>query len=208
MTTCTKPRRRIWMAALASLGVLALGACDPRFAAYDLPPEPKRYTLTLDNGNTHTTWRFWSSQVSEDETPEGFVCPEQIHAVTVDNLTPPPCRAEPLIFLQYDAGVDLTNAVRAPGAHHFTVTAYRQAEDGPRILGLKLWTSVDGGKTWRPATVKAHGRGHDGTQEYRVKAVYPPVRKTAGSVSIRAEAWDADGNRVQQRIDRAFDLRR
>jgi hypothetical protein len=51
------------------------------------------------------------------------------------------------------------------------------------------------------------GRGHNGTQDYRVIAVYPPLAKTTGSVSLRAESWDADGNRVQQRVDGAFDLR-
>ncbi|HYJ69826.1 MAG TPA: hypothetical protein VEX15_19405 [Nocardioidaceae bacterium] len=212
MTTTHQHSRRCAgrIAALVSIGALAIGACGfgaPRFADYNLPAEEQRYTMTLDYNNTHTTWRFLSSRVSEDETPEGFVCSEQIHAAWMGNEIPPPCRAEPLIFLRYDAGVDLINAVSAAGVHRFDVTAYRQATDGPRIQGLRLWTSVDGGETWRPAVVIPSGHGRDGTQDYRCVAVYPPASKTNGSVSLRAESWDTDGNRIEQRVDHAFYLR-
>jgi hypothetical protein len=214
MTTHVHGRRRVGrvgrVAALLSIGAIAVGACGfgaPRFAGYDLPAEQQRYTMTLDYNNTHTTWKFLSSEVTEDETPEGFVCSEQIHAAWMGNEIPPPCRAEPLIFLRYDAGVDLANTVETPGAHRFEVTAYRQATDGPSIEGLRLWTSVDGGETWRPAEVVPVDRGRNGIRRYSVVAVYPSVAKTNGSVSLRAESWDADGNRVEQRVDRAFDLR-
>ncbi|MFD2355832.1 hypothetical protein ACFSTC_51020 [Nonomuraea ferruginea] len=56
--------------------------------------------------------------------------------------------------------------------------------------------------TWAPADVR---RGRGGA--YTVSAKYPRLSATKGAVSLRAEGWDAAGNRVTQTTLRAFTLR-
>jgi subtilisin family serine protease len=168
------------------------------FTAYDLPAESGRYRLTLDHGATHTEWEFTSSEVTADETPPGHRCVE-----TVFEASTTPCRAEPLLFLRYETGVGLDNAVSAPGGHRFHVTAYTQGStEPPALAGLEVSISTDDGATWQPVRLRPQGEGL-----YAATMQYPPVEATTGRVSIRAEAWDADGNRVEQLIPSAFGLR-
>jgi subtilisin family serine protease len=170
-------------------GVLGLG--------YTLPPEPARYRLTFAQQNIESAWDFTSSQPSVDETPGGFWCAEALLGASTT-----PCRAEPLIFLSYDADVALDNTVRAGRSDEIRVTAYRQAPTGPKFAGLKLWVSTNDGATWQPAKVKSRGNG-----VYEADVRYPRLGQTNGFVSLKAEAWDVAGNRVEQTVTRAFGLR-
>lgn len=86
------------------------------------------------------------------------------------------------------------------------VTAYHHESDAPAITGLRVWTSTDGGDTWNPAKVISGGRDGGGERTYRVTATYPTLSETEGAVSLKAEAWDADGNRIEQVIKDAFKL--
>ena len=70
-----------------------------------------------------------------------------------------------------------------------------------RRSGLRAWTSADGGAHWVPALAVPTG---DGT--YRV-TVWNPRVAAKGRVSIKVEAWDRDGNAVQQVLDQAYALR-
>ncbi|MGH9244841.1 MAG: S8 family serine peptidase [Acidimicrobiales bacterium] len=169
------------------------------FVAYDLPPEPTQYRLTVDDQNSHTTWDFTSATVTDDETPPGYECFETFFAGAST-----PCRAEPLIFLRYDARVGLRNTVPAPSDRQFRVTAYRQAESStvPRLAGLRLWMSTDDGAHWRRISVTPRGNG-----QYTSTVHYPRVDGTTGRVSLRVEAWDRAGNRVEQTIIGAYGLR-
>jgi subtilisin family serine protease len=164
---------------------------------YHLPPEPARYRLTHVFRNAQTSWDFGSSTVTAEATPPGYWCPERFFF----NVTTP-CRAEPLLFLRYDADVDLANTARAGRSDELDVSVYRQATSGPRIAGLKLWVSTDDGVDWDQAKVKSRGNG---TFEADVK--YPNLSQTTGAVSLRAEAWDVAGNRVEQTLTRAYGLR-
>lgn len=167
--------------------------------SYQLPPEPADYRLTQRFGSVETSWWFTSGQVTADRTP-----PETVCAGTFQNGVDTPCRAEPLIFLRYDAGVDLSNSVAAPGAHFVRVGAYHQDPGGPEIAGIRAWYSTDGGDEWRQA--RTLGRIRDG--EVRVLVVAPPLPRTDGTVSLRVEAWDREGNRVEQTIVDAYGLQR
>jgi hydrogenase maturation factor HypE len=62
--------------------------------------------------------------------------------------------------------------------------------------------SFDDGAGWEQAKVRSRGRG-----EFEVKVKYASLAATTGAVSLRAEAWDAGGNRVEQTILRAYGLR-
>jgi hypothetical protein len=67
---------------------------------------------------------------------------------------------------------------------------------------LKLWMSTDDGAVWH--SVQAT-RLQDG--DYRATLHFPKLDRTTGKVSLRAEAWDTGGNRVEQTIIGAYGLR-
>lgn len=194
--------KAIGLAAASLIAILTFSGCTA-YTGYTLPPERAQYTLTMDQGDIHTEWKFWSSKVTEDETPQGYLCVEAMQE-SVTGKVPSPCRAEPLIFLRYNAGVGLDNAVPAPGAGAIHVTADRQAPDAPPVAGLKLWVSTDDGSNWQVVRVNQLV-GSKGA--FIGTITYPKLAATTGAVSLRAEAWDADGNRVNQTIEKAYFLR-
>jgi hypothetical protein len=164
---------------------------------YDLPSEAARYTLKLSEQGSQSTWDFTSRGVTDDDPPDGYACWATFFLGSTE-----PCRAEPLVFLNYAPELGLDNLARAGRSGEIEVTAYHHEAGGPSIAGLKLWISTNDGATWQPAKVKSRG---DGVYEADVK--YPKLSQTTGAVSLRAEAWDVAGNRVDQTVPRAFGLR-
>src|SRR5262249_6080935 len=69
---------------------------------YKLPAASAQYRLTLDQANTHTAWDFPSAQPVTDQTPDGFSCGFNQYLGGSG-----PCAPQPLVFVRYDAGVDL-----------------------------------------------------------------------------------------------------
>ncbi|GAB2922558.1 hypothetical protein GCM10027280_07230 [Micromonospora polyrhachis] len=163
-------------------------------ATYELPAEPRRYRLTAGNadGKTTTEWNFTSTAPTGNEPPKGFLCPEGSGA---------PCHADPLLFLRYDVGADLTDAVAAPGRHQIKVAAYHQVPNAPAVKSVTLSISTDGGVTWRQLSTTAKGGGN-----YIASYQVPRLAETTGTVSIRASAADAAGNTIEQTIVDAFTL--
>ncbi|MFG3704700.1 hypothetical protein ACGF7U_08180 [Micromonospora sp. NPDC047670] len=163
-------------------------------ATYELPAEPRRYRLTARNadGRTTTAWSFTSAAATRNEPPKGFRCPEGSGT---------PCHADPLLFLRYDVGADLGDAVTAPGRHQIRVAAYHQVPTAPAVRSVELSISTDGGVTWRQLPTTARGGGNH-TASYQL----PSLADTVGTVSIKARAQDAGGNTVEQTILDAFRL--
>lgn len=61
---------------------------------------------------------------------------------------------------------------------------------------VKIWSSAEGGKTWKAATVKRSGSAWQAT-----------VRNPAsGAVALRSEVKDAAGNRSVQAVYRAHGI--
>ncbi|RJL34513.1 S8 family peptidase [Bailinhaonella thermotolerans] len=170
------------------------------FPSFTLSPEPGTYRYSVRNGQNTTDWTFTSSRPVRDGLLPGTYCRPR------DLLKKGPCAPQPLVYVGYDLGDSLAtdNTVRAPGAHRFRVEAYhaQSAEAMPRIAGLRLWASTDDGRTWRPLPLVPRGNG-----VYDALAVHPKASATSGAVSLKAEAWDAAGNRVEQTTLRAFGLR-
>ncbi|HEY1919814.1 MAG TPA: hypothetical protein VGH27_29940 [Streptosporangiaceae bacterium] len=164
--------------------------------SFQLSPQQEKYQLSLGQGDTTTTWDFTSADPTTDQPPAGTSCFE--YSLGVSDA---PCQAQPLIFLRYNSGVDLANAWTAPGSHQLQITAYHLAADAPAITSLKVWTSVNGGATWTKAAL-ASGTGG----VYTTTISVPELSKTSGTVSIRAQATDAQGNRVSQTIYKAWSL--
>jgi subtilisin family serine protease len=169
----------------------------PLSPVFDLPPEAARYTLTIDEQGSQSRWEFTSRTVTEDDPPDGIACWATFFTGSTE-----PCRAEPLVFVNYTPELGLDNKARAGRSGEIQVEAYHHEPGGPRIAGLKLWVSTNDGGTWQLAKVKSRG---DGVYEAEVR--YPRLSQTNGFVSLKAEAWDVAGNRVEQTVERAFGLR-
>lgn len=176
------------------------------FPAYQLPARQAEYRLTLDHTpaqggglgsseTVHTAWDFRSAAPATDQTPAGTTCLGNFLGVSG------PCQAEPLIFLRYDAGVNMANAVTAPGTHQLQVTAYHQAPGAPAVTALTVWTSTSGGASWQRALVIPRGHG-----SYTAVYTVPRLAGTSATVSLKVQASDAAGNDVTQVIDNAYNL--
>jgi subtilisin family serine protease len=164
---------------------------------YDLPSAPARYKLEIDEQGSSTAWEFTSSTVSEDQTPAGYPCWDRFF-----NDSTEPCRAEPLVFVNYTPELGLDNLALAGRKGEIRVSAYHHEPGGPKIAGLKLWVSTDDGADWDQVKVKSRGKG-----VFEADVRYPKLGLTTGAVSLKAEAWDVAGNRVEQTVNRAFGLR-
>ncbi|MPZ25120.1 MAG: hypothetical protein GEV12_01375 [Micromonosporaceae bacterium] len=110
------------------------------------------------------------------------------------------------MFVSYDLGDSLAmdNTVRAPGAQRFDVHAYHHPSPlpMPEIAGWKLWASYDG-EQWQPVPVRAVGEGRFVATLVHLLA----GRRASDQVSLRVEAWDVDGNRIEQVTRDAFEVR-
>lgn len=167
-----------------------------------LPAESGQYELTVVGPQTDATWTYTSGAPEEDTRQPGYECfPEMVLGITA------PCAPEPLVFVNYDlsASLAMDNTVRAPGAQWFTVHAYHAPSTAPmpEIAGVRVWASYDGGNEWTQAQVRAEGDG-----EFSVKLVHPPAqRRASDQVTLKVEAWDEAGNRLEQITRDAYTLR-
>ncbi|MET9670868.1 hypothetical protein ABZY19_36905 [Streptomyces sp. NPDC006475] len=151
-TSVPAPRQRTGaLAALVAAAVFVLSGC----AAYQLPPEPGRYTFEAQTNGVTTVWQYTSAEPATAEAPEHQPF---VGDTLADNKTA--CRREPLIFLQYDLGLALDNTAEAGGTHEITITGYYQERLSalPKVTSLKAEASFDGGKTWQPTTTRGAGK--------------------------------------------------
>ena len=106
------------------------------------------------------------------------------------------CAPQPLITLDYAvAGMGLTGTAPA-GPQAITVTAgHAQPAAGPAITSARTQISLNGGRTWQRARVRALGRGR-----FRVTFTAP---RSAG-ITLRVTARDAAGNSLTETILRGY----
>jgi hypothetical protein len=162
------------------LGSKLIGTTRSSVGTFTVPPQAGTYRLTYTDDTaqvlpvstrTMTTWTFRSA------APAGSA---NVHI--------------PLLLVRYHLPLNLDNH---PNGSTATLTVTRVA-GAPRakVLGLRLWTSTDGGKTWRQATVRALGNG-------QFTATLPHVSPGQG-VSLRVAASDAGGSTIDQTIITAY----
>ncbi|OLF14386.1 hypothetical protein BLA60_04480 [Actinophytocola xinjiangensis] len=114
----------------------------------------------------------------------------------------------PLLDLEYSTQLDLTNTAvppsERPGPATLDLRVRHQAGyQGARIAGAKVWISYDDGATWQQRPTRARpGEGNFRAVLDSVAAGDTPT----GHATVRVEAWDAAGNRVQQEVTRAWRL--
>ncbi|MFL6073294.1 MAG: S8 family serine peptidase [Mycobacteriales bacterium] len=169
---------------------------DPGAATYTLKTVYQDGWAGQRTGKTVTTdWTFRSAHTGAATVTAPYQCTPALFGVK------DPCGWQPLLQLSYHLDLSLTDSAPTGRPYGFTVSAWQPQPGGPKVTGLRMWVSYDDGAKWTPAAVLPD---HDGT--YRVLLVHPPLAATTGAVSLKAEAWDAAGDRVVQRIDRAYSL--
>jgi hypothetical protein len=106
----------------------------------------------------------------------------------------------PLLQVGYELGTDLRNA--APGWRPYPLLLRPGYQPGATARGpidVRAEVSYDDGKTWQ----RLDGwRGPDGTTAVWLR----PAPRGATFASLRVNAWDGAGNRVDQTITRAWRL--
>jgi subtilisin family serine protease len=177
---------------------------SPLRFAWDLSqfPEPAAYRLTYRINPTlnpqearaiDTTWEFRSERPTGDESTPGFECLQQTTAPQ-----PRLCRVERLLHVSFDLAetVRLDNTAVAGTESHARLHVYRQQNaPGSPVAGVQVEVSFDQGRTWERARVTPDSAG-----AYRVSFSNPRSVPAGTTVSLRAQAWDRDGNRVEQTL--------
>jgi hypothetical protein len=100
----------------------------------------------------------------------------------------------PLLVVDYDLPLDTQNR---PTGRRATLTAHQvTGTDDQPIRSLAAWTSVDDGATWQVARAQRVEGG-----EFRVTL---PRAATGTPVSLRVDATDEAGNRIEQTLHQAY----
>ncbi|MEW1843814.1 S8 family serine peptidase, partial [Nonomuraea angiospora] len=128
-----------------------------------------------------TSWTFRSARPTGDSNP--YPC---LDSVLWEDKQP--CAQVPLIRLRYELGLPQDDTVQGGRPFTFTVRT-----EGGRSSSLRaVWISGDKGAHWTRAAVLPGDK---------VVALNP---KGPGSISIKVEAQDRDGNSVQQILSDAY----
>jgi hypothetical protein len=152
-----------------------------------------RLTLSADravapyvlSARTRTTWTWRSARESGTVLPAGWVCPDGTRH----------CAPQPLMTLNYNvAGLGM-NGVAPAGAQVIGISVgHQQTVTGGAVTSVHTGFSVDGGKSWLPATVKGSGA------TWRATFTAPAGAK----VSLRVSATDADAGAITETITNAY----
>lgn len=119
----------------------------------------------------------------------------------IDSATTETAEVLPLLQVDYDLGLNTSNELEDPYGERGRVAVsfdvrHPAGVDGPEIEGAELSLSYDDGETWSELPVVDAG---DGTFTSHVDRY-----GDSSHASLRGEAWDADGNRVEQEVIRAY----
>ncbi|MPZ25654.1 MAG: S8 family serine peptidase [Micromonosporaceae bacterium] len=156
---------------------------------FPLSPQPASYRLEVDVSRTADWWPTSTATRT---------------AWTVESARPPAGQEAvlPVLLVDYQAELDLTNT--APRRLLPTLdlaVRHQPGADGARIAGARVSVSYDDGDSWHRALVLPRGGGE-------FTAILLPVIPPADAefASLRVEAWDRAGNRIEQEVTRAWAL--
>ncbi len=150
------------------------------FAEYRVPDEDSSYRVVADARQDNAGWSL-STVVTADWTFRSSAADEG--------------KALKMLTTRFDPAVNVRN--QAPGDRRFSFPAYVERQDGPaKGTSLSVDVSYDDGQTWQKADVR---RDRD---RWRVTVRHPKT----GYVSLRSRTADADGNRLEQTIVRAYQI--
>jgi hypothetical protein len=155
-----------------------IGEVDAYYAAFRVPPEAATYRLTYE------------------QTADRPYADHRSGTTWTFRSAAPPRGTErlPLLVVDYDLPLDPSNRPTGRTAT-FTVDQVTGVEPRP-IERLRVWTSTDDGTTWQQAEVRRQEGGRS--------AVRLPRVDEGTQVSLRVDARDADGNRIEQTLYDAY----
>ncbi|MCD2469116.1 S8 family peptidase [Streptomyces sp. MBT42] len=159
-----------------------LGTAPAAAVAFPVVPERAEYRVVTDVQRDEAGWNT-STKVRTDW---------RFHSAQGEGRT-----LLPVLSVDYRLGTDLANSARARSRTSVDLgVRHPKGLAGPAVTGVTLWASYDDGASWRQ--IRLDGR-LNGT-------IDNPA--TAGFVSLRVTATDADGNSVDQTVTRAYQVRR
>jgi hypothetical protein len=142
---------------------------------------------------SRTVWTWRSRREPKATVPKQWVC--EGHSGGKLTLTRR-CVIQPMMTLRYQVARLGLDGTAPAGSQHISMTAgHLQAAAQPAVTRLTLSVSFDGGRTWRPATVKATGHG-------RFAATFTAPRHAL--VTMRTTARDAARGSITETITRAY----
>ena len=156
----------------------------------DATRKAKIYTLST---SSRTVWTWRSAHESGARLPAGWGCAIGRNGTVTGRA----CGVEPMMTLGYAvAGLSLTGSA-PPGAQVVHVTVgHVQLAKAVAVAGAQVAVSVDGGKSWHPATVT----GAAGS--YAASFTAP----AGARVSLRTSAADAAGGTVTETLINAYQV--
>jgi hypothetical protein len=160
---------------------------------FPVSPDPAEHRLELDVTRQASWWE---------------TSPQTRTAWTLQSVPPAgdgPV-AVPLMEVDYATELDLLNTAVDPRDRRAAPTVelavrHQPGADGPAIGGARLWVSYDDGDSWREKRGADLG---DGRFEFILDS--READDTTGYLSLRIDAWDVDGNRIEQEVIRAWRL--
>ncbi|MGI5487865.1 S8 family peptidase [Microtetraspora malaysiensis] len=188
----------------------ALWIVQIKLPTFTLPPEEAEYRLT-DKFHTpqsgqrfatdvETAWTFRSKRPESGmkDLTDGL-CAGWLVAPSLA-----PCAPVRRLNLSYDLDLDLDNQVTAGRARRITVTGYNGSFGQPdaKLTRLQLSATFDGGAHWVPVPMSATG-----DHTFAGTITHPPLTQTDGTVGLRAQATDKEGNTIEQTIPKAYGLK-
>ena len=158
------------------------------FGSFAVSGDPATYRAELEVSR-NTPWSRYSSDTD---------------TVWTFRSSPPAAgvvEAQAILLADYDLGdLDLQNRA-ARGSHEITLSFHRQQlAPAAAITDAKLWASYNDGATWARASLDNLGGGRFGA------TLNHPANPARQNVSLRIEATDAGGSRINQTIIRAYGL--
>ncbi|MFF3838662.1 S8 family serine peptidase [Streptomyces sp. NPDC001930] len=114
------------------------------------------------------------------------------------------CEPMPVVLLDYDLPLNELNQARAGLPFTFTVDGARAKgwTGSTAMAGAKVSVSYDDGATWQSAKVLRKD-----SNSFQALLWHPKLADTNGYVTLKSEAWDAEGSRTVQTITRAYALK-
>lgn len=155
---------------------------------FEIDPGPHELRLEFDTDSTSD--HDWAQRSTSTRTAW------TVHSPGTADQAP---EVLPLLHVDYDIPLDLTNRLTKPGVSWLDLHVRHQVgADAAAVADTRVWFSTDDGQTWQESRiVQDRGDGH-----YR--ALFLRLPRWDDEVSIKVAAWDGDGNRIEQEIIRAF----
>ncbi|MEV0291062.1 S8 family serine peptidase [Kribbella sp. NPDC050820] len=154
-------------------------------ADFPVAPGTASYELSLDVTRTPNTWADTSTSTSTQWSFRSGTAKSK--AVL------------PLVQVEYALQADSDNAVPAAGGSWLELTpGYQPSANGPGRFRTTAEVSYDG-KTWQPLSLVYWGHGTVGAKL--------PAATAGTDATLRVTSTDRAGNRIVQRIDKAWHVR-